>query len=173
MGIEARLEQQSPERLVRLQEKAIEMAKYYFVGFGGRAVLNVGRYGSTHFKIPAEQNIIAEIYRRMEFVIDFYEKLPIDELKTKEEFSPLVKIKPLLPELRKLMDEVFKENISNNQQKLVKLADRVLKIGKKYRTTLIELLREIHQYPEAKDFGVTFRNGLSDIPLFFNGNYYS
>jgi len=156
MELEQKLEQSklntTNSQLAELERKALEMAKYYYKGFGNSFTAIMGlAYAYLEHERKESLNDSYDTFKKIE---DFYAAIPFDNLHGKEEFYPLFVVKRLLPKFRERMDKVFKENKKNELRNLQYDGSSIVKVGILYGESLLQLLDEIRLFPEGKDFRV-------------------
>ena len=95
MTLDQKLEQPeissiNPE-LAELQKKAIEVATYYYKGFGTIMPAIVGITANFLDGIVVADSI-AKAYEQVRKIESFYQQIPFDQLQGREEFYPLFKV---------------------------------------------------------------------------------
>lgn len=138
-------------KVLELQEKANEMAKYYYMGFGDNLAI-IANNASHYLKNPKGKDEIS--YNLLQGIENWYSKIPFDSLDAKE-YHMLFTVREMLPILRNAMDDVFKNKKDKfSLIRLERLTGSISDIGRLYKTKLLKLLKEIRSFPEAKDFTV-------------------
>ena len=165
MTLDQKLEQPeisltNPE-LAELQRKALEMAKYYYKGFG-TTIEGILNNGEEYLQHPERAELADKSYGWFKKIEEFYANIPFDNLQGKEEFYPLFIIRrllkestsELLPKFKENMDAVFKDRNKSELRNLETDTRSIVNVGRLYFETLMQTLQEIRVYPEAKDFRV-------------------
>lgn len=143
-------------RLLELQERAREMARYYYDSFTGK--LHAMRAGAEIYARTNNECEAAELFACLRNMEDFYAGIPFNDLQTREEFQPLFQVRKLLPELRNSLNNFVNEK---TEQRKIEFNQRLHEIGQHggvYRVTLTKILEEIRKFPEGKDFQLEVRN---------------
>ena len=135
--LENRLEQPqisaNPE-LATLQERAIEMARYYYKGFGN-SLVGIMANGEEYLS-SQDANVLQHSYQLFQKIEDFYATIPFDQLHGREEFYPLFVVKRLFPRLRTAMDGVFKNGNADSWADLRTECDVIINVGTLYYESL-------------------------------------
>ena len=166
--LENRLEQPqisaNPE-LATLQERAIEMARYYYKGFGN-SLVGIMANGEEYLS-SQDANLLQHSYQLFQKIEDFYANIPFNTLNGKEEYYPLFVVNRLLPKFRQSMDELFIDKRRDSLQNLQTNLRTIVDIGQLYFNSLMELLKTIRQFPEARDFRVAIPDQLKKHVWYF------
>ena len=141
-------------RAAELQNKAQEMAKYYYKGFGD-SISGIASNPQTYLKHPERTYYSEDAYQWIKQIEDFYAKIPFNTLHGKEEFYPFFIMKELLPEVRKKMDEVFKEKNNGSCRTLEIFTKTITTVGGVYRKNLKKLFDEIRTISGEDNFCIT------------------
>ncbi len=143
----------SIEDLTQMKEKAIEMSKYYYKGFGATidGILNNAQLYLRH---PEREILIDNSYKWLQELENVYAKISFDNLHGKEEFYPLFIIKRLLPQFRESMDEIFKFSNNGWFRNFGTDGKTIVNVGRLYEDSFLKLLEEIRTHPEAHNFRI-------------------
>ena len=153
-------------KLAELQERAKEMARYYYAGFSNTlTVILVG--GGMFLEHPERTDFVEDSYLLLKKIEEFYAQIPFDALHRREEFYPLFVIRRLLPNFRKTMDAVVKKQNKVALEDLGIYAKTIANVGGLYGDSLMQLLKTIRQFPEAKDFTVAISDQLKNYTWYF------
>lgn len=149
----------NPE-LLELQERAREMARYYYKGIATTLNGLIGDF-ENHSRYPgikSMQQLRTESDGRLDEISVYYRRIPLMNLKKKEGsyvYSPLFVVDRLLIKLREAANRYYETSNQNNLQSIFSLTNAIIENGRVYRDALNEVLREIHTFPEGKDFTIT------------------
>src|SRR3989338_1892973 len=155
----------NPELAV-LQERAIEMARYYYKGFG-TSIFGIISDGKVYLEHMAQIGLSTRAYARLQKIEGFYTTIPFDKLHGREEFYPLFVVKKLFPRLKTAMYGVFKDGNADAFGDLGLEGDTIISVGELYSESLRKLLREIRVFPEAKDFRIAIPDQLKEHIWYF------
>ena len=158
MGIETTLHGLQPNPLEvqvnRMKETAMEMAKYYFKGFG--AALS-GILGNASFYIEApEKNAakLAEAYNILTAVEEFYKEIKFQELQGREEYYPIFVVRSMLPKFRESLDRVRDLKSKDALTEFEHWAKALAFVGSIYGETFDSLLDKIRAQPGNAEYTV-------------------
>ncbi len=149
MGLDNRLEE--------MQEKAQQIARYYYKGFGA-TMDGILSNAEAFLKTPERTDYSEKAYKWAKEIEDFYSKIPFGSLQGKEEFYPLFIVKMLLPQLKEGMDKVFKEQDEGSLRRLEIGIQTVVTVGGLYWNSLIEVLKDIREFPDGRNFGLAIKD---------------
>ncbi|MBW3022724.1 hypothetical protein KY308_01310 [Candidatus Woesearchaeota archaeon] len=138
------------ENIEAMKEKALEMGKYYFKGFG-YLMDEMLQHLDYYAKYPDRKDKLKMGLENYEKIINSYAKIPFNKLKGKE-FEPLFAVRDLLPNFKKQIDKVIKEKNQRDVEILYDKAKEIIKLGYIYRRSFEKLLEDIRN--KAKDFKV-------------------
>jgi hypothetical protein len=153
------------DRLEKMKGDALEMAKYYYKGFGN-TIQSILANAENHLLREGDYRDFDSAYRWFKEIKDFYSQIPFEGLNGKEEYYPLFVVNRLLPNLREKMDLVFVKNQKDELRNLQTVARTIVEVGRLYFDSLRGLLREIRSYPEARDFRIKIVDYKSDAFYF-------
>lgn len=143
----------SIEDLPSMKEKAAEIARYYYKGFGvtiDGILNNAGRY----LQYPEREDLIDDAYKWLKEIEDFYAKILFNTLHGKKEFYPLFVTNELLPIFRESMDCVAQRSYETAFRNLEIDAITIINVGRLYGASFIKILEKIREHPDARDFRV-------------------
>ncbi len=137
--------------VLEMENKVNEMGGYYLKGMG--AIVD-GIISNAELLLMREKDekLSENAYKWLKEIKDCYGKIPFDSLYGKEEFYPLFVVKRLLPKFERSMDIIFKDKDKTGLNNLIRYSRSIIDVGNLYWEDMINLLKEIRKYPEAKDF---------------------
>ena len=139
--------------LLEMQDKARQMARYYFKGFGS-IIEGILSNAEADIVYTERENYSTNSYELLKKIEDFYLRIPFGDFHSKEEFYPLFVVKRLLPELRQALDCVVRERTEEELRILDTLAKSIVVVGRLYDDSFRELVSQIRMYSDGKDFHI-------------------
>lgn len=158
MGIEATLDELQPNplevQLRKMQDTAIEIARYYFDGFSAHLTTMMGNVelAHNHSDDPKYREMAIEA---VDFINTFYARIPFPTLEGRIEFNSLFTVKRLLPHLRSDIIEALNSYNARAMKNLERTTQTIEGVGALYRETLFKLLAEIRTHPGREKFSVS------------------
>ena len=151
-------------RLLELQERANEMAKYYCKGFGDAFNSILGN-ASRYVRMPnheKREDWKKEAYSEFDNVNGFYRGIIQNfpnmlKREDKKEFYSLIVVSEWLPIFKEGMDRFFESGNDSAMRNLTSIRTVIIKFGEFYAGRLNQILDEIHSFPEGKNFNVKLK----------------
>jgi len=161
MSLDQQLEQSAISttngRLAELKSKALEMGAYYyheFIDHIGKIQQTIANSSIDPKSKDTAEGILSQIEK-------FYEELP-EPPDGREEFSPILTIKEILPRFKQALRNYFtREDKAERGLAVItlgRLAVRLTQSHESYHANLLALLHEIRDYPNEKDFVVPIKH---------------
>lgn len=142
--------------LLELQERAREMARYYYKGLGTK--LSGLMVAMEYHFANQETNGVSELRRESDGIMgkiaDFYGRIPFLELAGRSDFAPLFVANSLISNLKETLGVFYRENDQSSLAKITRLVPSIIEVGWLYRDSLNEILKEIQKHEEGRLFRI-------------------
>jgi len=158
----------SEDTLESMKQEALEMGKYYYKGFGNtfQGILTNAESYLIKPERPERGELSAASYQWLDRIDIHYQRIPFNELHGRGRFYPLFIVQRLLPKFRETMDEAFKEQKRNALTNLITDGKSIVNVGRLYKDSFEELLKEIRSYPESSDFRIKIVDSKNQVWYF-------
>src|SRR3989338_4397548 len=114
------------DRILEMQNKADEIGKYYYKGFG--SLIN-GVLGDIElYLIDNKTGLMERSCKWLNQIENFYKAIPFEKLKNREEFYPLFVVKRLLPIFKHQMESSITNGIGAYAS-FVNLGVAIIQVG--------------------------------------------
>ena len=94
------------------------------------------------------------IVENIKILVDFYKKIPFDEMGGREDFRPLFKIRNYIKILAEKVNRFIKEPNGDSARRITEIGLKVIEIWKEYERTLKNYINRLRKTPGYKNFKV-------------------
>lgn len=138
--------------LGNLEQKALDIAKYYYKDFGN--TIEMIMCDALQYLKHPEVDYKDRVMRHLSKIKDFYSGIPFEDLRGRDEFSALFEIRDLLPQFSGLVNRHFEAPNKESLEEIRSLGNRIVETGRPYWGGLVQLLETIKSHPESNGFTV-------------------